>query len=79
MSLGGVDIVSQDTQVRPKSQGAEFEVTRPLAVDMRGERQTRKAWPLRKAHKYLMYVPGARRFGSAFSLVSTCTGDVMLA
>lgn len=26
-----------------------------------------------------MYVPGARRFGSAFSLVSTCTGDVMLA
>lgn len=34
---------------------------------------------LGKVHKYLMYVPGARRFGSAFSLVSTCTGDVMLA
>lgn len=26
-----------------------------------------------------MYVPGARRPWSAFSLVSTCTGEVMLA
>lgn len=63
------------------SQRDELEVTRRLTVDMRGERQDKEGMGLclGRAHKYVMYVPGARRFGSAFSLVSTCTGDVMLA
>lgn len=39
-SLGGADIVSRDTKVRP----ARVEVTRCLVDDMRGERQARSAW-----------------------------------